>query len=78
MRLLFLEKELSDKLNIDALILIDTEGLGAPEKMDDLESEKKDRILATFVMGMSNLTILNVLGESDGDLANSDRDDGAS
>ena len=55
---------LSDKLNIDALVLIDTEGLGAPEKMDDPDSEKKDRILATFAMGISNLTILNVLGEN--------------
>ncbi|CAB4487161.1 uncharacterized protein OCT59_001246 [Rhizophagus irregularis] len=68
MRLLFLEKELSDQLNIDAIILIDTEGLGAPEKMDDPNSEKKDRILATFAMGVSNLTILNVLGESTRDL----------
>ncbi|RIA94620.1 hypothetical protein C1645_873356 [Glomus cerebriforme] len=68
MRLLFLEKDLSDQLNIDALILIDTEGLGAPEKMCDPESEKKDRILATFAMGVSNLTILNVLGESMRDL----------
>ncbi|GES87321.1 interferon-induced very large GTPase 1-like [Rhizophagus clarus] len=68
MRLLFLEKDLSDQLNIDAFILIDTEGLGAPEKMNDPESEKKDRILATFAIGVSNLTILNVLGESTRDL----------
>ncbi|CAB4409986.1 unnamed protein product [Rhizophagus irregularis] len=68
MRLLFLEKDLSDQLNIDAFILIDTEGLGAPEKMTDPESEKKDRILTTFAMGVSNLTILNVLGESTRDL----------
>nr|CAG8454115.1 7996_t:CDS:2 [Entrophospora candida] len=68
MRLLFLEKNLSDQLGVDAFVLIDTEGLGAPEKMDDPESEKKDRILATFAMGVSNLTILNVLGESTRDL----------
>ncbi|CAH1761106.1 6983_t:CDS:2 [Entrophospora sp. SA101] len=68
MRLLFLEKDLSDQLGVDAFVLIDTEGLGAPEKMNDPESEKKDRILATFAMGVSNLTILNVLGESIRDL----------
>nr|CAG8535359.1 7706_t:CDS:2 [Entrophospora candida] len=68
MRLLFLEKDLSDQLGVDAFVLIDTEGLGAPEKMNDPESEKKDRILATFAMGVSNLTILNVLGESMRDL----------
>jgi hypothetical protein len=64
MRLLFLDKDLSESLKVDAFILIDAEGLGAPEKVDDPESEKKDRILATFAMGVSNLTILNVLGES--------------
>ncbi|RIB12685.1 hypothetical protein C2G38_2199988 [Gigaspora rosea] len=64
MRLLFLEKDLSDQLDVDAFILIDTEGLGAPENMDEIESEKKDRMLATFAMGISNLTIINVLGES--------------
>src|SRR6266496_6564112 len=66
--LLFLEKDLSNQLGVDAFVLIDTEGLGAPEKMNDPESEKKDRILATFAMGVSNLTILNVLGESTRDL----------
>jgi len=64
MRLLFLEKDLSDQLNIDAFVLIDTEGLGASEKMNDPDSENKDRILTTFVIGISNLTILNILGES--------------
>ncbi|CAG8456205.1 2512_t:CDS:2 [Cetraspora pellucida] len=64
MRLLFLEKDLSNQLDVDAFILIDTEGLGAPEKMEETESEKKDRMLATFAMGISNLTIINVLGES--------------
>ena len=49
MRLLFY---LSDQHNIDAIILIDAEGLGAPEKMDDPDSEKEDRILATFAMGV--------------------------
>ncbi|CAG8588849.1 45855_t:CDS:2, partial [Gigaspora margarita] len=64
MQFLFLEKDLSKQLGVDAFILIDTEGLGAPEKMGDPESEKKDRMLATFVMRISNLTIINILGES--------------
>ncbi|CAG8591483.1 32092_t:CDS:1, partial [Racocetra persica] len=57
-------KDISDQLGVNAFILIDTEGLGASEKMGDAESEKKDRMLATFAMGISNLTIINVLGES--------------
>ncbi|CAG8508208.1 22151_t:CDS:10 [Cetraspora pellucida] len=68
MRLLFLEEDLAQEIGVDAFVLIDTEGLGAPEKMDEPEAEKKDRILATFAMGVSNLTILNVLGEATRDL----------
>ncbi|CAG8690980.1 26550_t:CDS:2, partial [Gigaspora margarita] len=41
-----------------------TEGFAAPEKIGDPESEKKDRILATFCIGISNLTIINILEES--------------
>nr|XP_032836334.1 interferon-induced very large GTPase 1-like [Petromyzon marinus] len=63
MRLLFLEEKLSETLNADAILLIDTEGLGAPEKMNDDDAEQKDRMLATFAMSVSNLTIINVLGE---------------
>jgi len=37
--------------------------MGAPEKMNDPKSGQKDRLLATFVMGISNLVIINVLGE---------------
>ncbi|CAG8617673.1 32469_t:CDS:2, partial [Racocetra persica] len=64
MRLLFLE-DLCNQLGVDAFIVIDTEGLGSLEKT---ESEKNDRILVTFAMGISNLTIINVLGESMRDL----------
>ena len=63
MRLLFLDKEVAKACKVDAILLIDTEGLGSPEKMGDLEAEKKDRLLATFAMGISNLAIINVLGE---------------
>jgi GTPase Era involved in 16S rRNA processing len=63
MRLLFLDENMKKKLNFDAIILIDTEGLGAPEKQNEANAERKDRILATFAMGVSHLTIVNVLGE---------------
>ncbi|RIB27844.1 hypothetical protein C2G38_2323313 [Gigaspora rosea] len=65
MRLLFLEEDLHNQLGIDAFIAIDIEGLGLLEK---IESEKNDRILVTFAIGISNLTIINVLGESMRDL----------
>jgi len=63
MRLLFLDKKIASTCKIDAILLIDSEGLGSPEKMGDVEGEKKDRLLATFAMGISNLAIINVLGE---------------
>ncbi|RUP48911.1 hypothetical protein BC936DRAFT_143662 [Jimgerdemannia flammicorona] len=63
MRLLFLEEDLREKLQVDAILLIDTEGLGAPEKANDVNAERKDRMLATFAMGVSNLTLINILGE---------------
>ncbi|CAG8509992.1 13233_t:CDS:2, partial [Cetraspora pellucida] len=64
MQFLFLEKDLSDQLGVDAFILIDTEGLGAPGKMGELELDKKDQTIATFVMRISHLIIINILGES--------------
>ncbi|CAG8755503.1 5379_t:CDS:1, partial [Ambispora leptoticha] len=63
MRLVFLEKKLCEELKVDAILIIDTEGLGAPEKVNDPEADRKDRLLATFAMGVSNLTLINIFGE---------------
>ncbi|XP_061434127.1 uncharacterized protein LOC133359660 [Lethenteron reissneri] len=41
MRLLFLEEKLVKELKHDAIVLIDTEGLGAPEKMNDDNTNKR-------------------------------------
>ncbi|RIB20800.1 hypothetical protein C2G38_2079905 [Gigaspora rosea] len=68
MQFLFLEKDLSNKLGVDAFILIDSEGLCAPEKIGDPESEKKDRMLVNFATQISNLTIINILGNSEEEL----------
>jgi hypothetical protein len=61
--LIFIEEKLRNEIEFDAILLIDTEGLGAPEKQNDVDTEKKDRLLATFAMGVSHLTLVNVLGE---------------
>ncbi|OXA58772.1 uncharacterized protein LOC118434886 [Folsomia candida] len=68
MRLLFLEDDLKEEYGVDAILLVDTEGLGAPEKMNDPDCERKDRQLATFAMSISDLTLVNVIGESVRDL----------
>ena len=44
----------------DALIVIDTEGLGAPEYKDD---KTHDNEIATFVLGIADLVLINVRGE---------------
>ena len=44
----------------DAIILIDTEGLGAPEYGND---KTHDNEIATFVLGISDLALMNVRGE---------------
>ncbi len=64
MRLLFLNADLVKRLKFDALLILDTEGLATPEKYNDPGAEKKDRLMATFAIGISHLTIVNILGES--------------
>ena len=44
----------------DGLLLIDTEGLGAPGYKQDSTNDNK---IATFVLGISDLAIINVMGE---------------
>ena len=49
-----------NKSNFDAIFVIDTEGLGAPENYGN---NTHDNEIATLVLGISNLTIINVMGE---------------
>ncbi|XP_037047982.1 interferon-induced very large GTPase 1-like [Bradysia coprophila] len=68
MRLLFLEDKLVKQFGFDAFLIIDTEGLGSPEQISDRLAEEKDRRLSTFAMSISNLTIINILGESSSEM----------
>ena len=49
-----------DNFPYDGLLIIDTEGLGAPEYKQD---NRHDNEIATFVLGISDLAIINVKGE---------------
>ena len=49
-----------DKFLYDGLLVIDTEGLGAPEYKQD---NTHDNEIVTFVLGISDLAIVNVRGE---------------
>ena len=67
MQLIPVHHSLSKKCGVQYFLLIDTEGLRAPE-LDTLQTQKHDNELATFVIGMANLTIVNVRGELSGDM----------
>ena len=51
---------LSGDIPYEGLLIIDTEGLGAPEYKED---NTHDNEIATFVLGISDLAIINVRGE---------------
>ncbi|CAG0890510.1 unnamed protein product [Darwinula stevensoni] len=51
----------------DYLVLLDIEGLRAPEFSDDY-SGRRDNELATFAIGLADLILLNVMGETPSDL----------
>ena len=67
MQLIPVHPSLHEKAGVQYFLLIDTEGLRAPE-LDRLEGREHDNELATFVIGMANLTLINVAGEVSGDM----------
>ena len=67
MQLLPVHESLQKKCGFHYVLIIDTEGLRAPE-LDALQMQKHDNELATFVIGMANLTIMNIKGEITGDM----------
>ena len=66
-QLLPVHSSLQKKCGFQYFLIIDTEGLRAPE-LDALQMQKHDNELATFVIGMANLTIMNIKGEIAGDM----------
>ncbi|XP_036171814.1 interferon-induced very large GTPase 1-like [Myotis myotis] len=62
MQLLKVEDTFSEKLGFDFVLVVDTEGLWAPELSH--KSKNRDNELATFVIGLGNLTLINIFGEN--------------
>ncbi|EHB06711.1 Interferon-induced very large GTPase 1 [Heterocephalus glaber] len=62
MQLLKVEEAFTEELGFDFLLVIDTEGLRAPELNN--KSQNWDNELATFVIGLGNLTLINIFGEN--------------
>ena len=66
-QLLSLEDNLRKQTACDYVLVVDTEGLRALE-LDTLNTQKHDNELGTFVIGLANMTLINILGEVPGDM----------
>ncbi|XP_061106745.1 interferon-induced very large GTPase 1-like [Conger conger] len=63
MQLLTVDAEMREQLQFDFILVVDTEGLRSPE----LSSETTlahDNQLATFIIGVGNMTLINIMGEN--------------
>ncbi|XP_059425946.1 interferon-induced very large GTPase 1-like [Carassius carassius] len=67
MQLVRVSEEMKEQLKFDFILVVDTEGLRAPE-LSGRSTRNQDNELATFVVGLGNLTLINILGESPSEL----------
>ncbi|XP_063278842.1 interferon-induced very large GTPase 1-like [Prinia subflava] len=63
MQLIPVGEELQQDLGFDFVLVVDTEGLRATE-MANKQSLNHDNELATFVIGVGNMTVINIFGEN--------------
>uniref|UniRef100_A0A673GXK9 VLIG-type G domain-containing protein n=1 Tax=Sinocyclocheilus rhinocerous TaxID=307959 RepID=A0A673GXK9_9TELE len=63
MQLLRVSDEMKTLLNFDYILVVDTEGLRALE-LAGRSTRHHDNELATFVVGLGNLTLINIFGEN--------------
>uniref|UniRef100_A0A8C3TXJ5 VLIG-type G domain-containing protein n=1 Tax=Catharus ustulatus TaxID=91951 RepID=A0A8C3TXJ5_CATUS len=63
MQLIPVGQELQQDLGFDFVLVVDTEGLRAIE-MANKQSLNHDKELATFVIGVGNMTVINIFGEN--------------
>uniref|UniRef100_A0A8C5QZN7 VLIG-type G domain-containing protein n=1 Tax=Leptobrachium leishanense TaxID=445787 RepID=A0A8C5QZN7_9ANUR len=64
MTLLRVEEDFVEELHCDYILVIDTEGLKAPELASLEDSYEHDNELATLVIGLSDITIINMAMEN--------------
>uniref|UniRef100_UPI00358FDE5C up-regulator of cell proliferation-like n=1 Tax=Myxine glutinosa TaxID=7769 RepID=UPI00358FDE5C len=64
MQLVRVEREVKEKLKCDFIMILDTEGLKAPELANICDSHEHDNELATLVIGLSDVTIINLAMEN--------------
>ncbi|XP_068115980.1 interferon-induced very large GTPase 1-like [Hyperolius riggenbachi] len=64
MQLIKVDEQLRQELHFDYVLIIDTEGLRAAELPTKTTIDDHDKELATFVIGLSNLSLINICGEN--------------
>ena len=69
MQLIPVHPSMWEKMGVHFLLIIDTEGLRAPER-ERFDVHEYDNELATLVIGMANLTLITVHGEPLGEMEN--------
>lgn len=62
MQLVPVSDEMKERINCNYVLVIDTEGLRAPD-LDWQQTQKHDNELATFVIGLANVTLITISGE---------------
>ncbi|KAL0159703.1 hypothetical protein M9458_043428, partial [Cirrhinus mrigala] len=67
MQLVRVSEEMKEQLNFDYILVVDTEGLHALE-LSGRSTRHQDNEMATFVVGLGNLTLINIFGESPSEL----------
>uniref|UniRef100_A0A8C1IJJ6 VLIG-type G domain-containing protein n=1 Tax=Cyprinus carpio TaxID=7962 RepID=A0A8C1IJJ6_CYPCA len=67
MQLVRVSDKMKEQLKFDYILVVDTEGLRALE-LAGRSTRNQDNELATFVVGIGNLTLINILGESPSEL----------
>ncbi|XP_062843452.1 interferon-induced very large GTPase 1-like [Trichomycterus rosablanca] len=63
MQLVRVSEEMKEQLKFDYFLIVDTEGLQALE-LAGKSTHHHDNKLATFVVGLGNLTLINIFGEN--------------
>ncbi|KAI2646570.1 Interferon-induced very large GTPase 1 [Labeo rohita] len=63
MQLIRVSDEMKTQMNVDYILVVDTEGLRALE-LAGRSTRNHDNELATFVVGLGNLTLINIFGEN--------------
>ena len=67
MQLLSLDEDLKLRTGCSYVLVVDTEGLRAPE-LDFQLTQKHDNELATFIIGLADVTLINIYGEVPGEM----------